>query len=391
MITRLPFCLAGLFGLVQPFAGSVGHAAPKDTDPSSFLVYLGTYTGGKSKGIYACRFDAKSGRVSTIDLAVETRNPSWIELHPSGDSLYAVSEIADFQGGRTGAVAAFAVDRATGKLRFLNSVPSKGTGPCHLAVDATGRFVFPANYGSGSVAMLPILEDGKLGEAKAFFQHSGSSVNPRRQTGPHAHGATLSADNRFLFVPDLGLDQIRVYGFDADQGRLTPHDPPYAALAPGAGPRHFVIHPGQEYAYSINELDSTVTIFYYLADRGALSHRQTITTLPIGFSGQNTTAEIVVHPDGRFVYGSNRGDDSIAVFRADRGGGRLRLEQHVPTGGRTPRSFAIDPTGQWLWAANQSTDNIVLFRIDPESGQLTPSGTTLEIGSPVCVKFLAAN
>lgn len=360
-----------------------------DEASSDFLVYVGTYTGANSKGIHLYRFDARSGEVESRGLAAETRNPSWVELHPSGNYLYAVGEIAEFRGKKSGAVSAYAIDRASGELTPLNRASSGGTGPCHLAVDRTGRSVFVANYGSGSVAMLPVHADGRVGEPTVVFQHEGSSVNERRQKGPHAHGTTLSADNRFLFVPDLGIDRIQVYRYDEGRGTLQRHALPFAALPPGAGPRHFALHPNQEYAYCINELSSTVTILYYLADRGVLSSLSALSTLPSGFEGPSTTAEIEVHPSGKFLYGSNRGHDSIAVFSVSREGRSLRLEQNVPTQGKTPRNFAIDPTGRWLWVANQGSGNIVLFEIDRQSGKLEPAGVDLRVGSPVCLKFLA--
>jgi 6-phosphogluconolactonase len=250
--------------------------------------------------------------------------------------------------------------------------------------------VLVVNYGTGSVAVLAIRDDGSLGDSTAFVQHSGSSVNPKRQQGPHAHSVNLSPDNRFAIVADLGLDQVLVYRFDASSGSLQPNDPPFARVAPGAGPRHFTFHPSGRFAYVINELASTVTAFNWDARRGVLSEIQTISTLPKDFSGENYTAEVVVHPNGRFLYGSNRGHDSIAVFSIDRQG-KLTFIETTPTQGSFPRNFALDPTGRWLFAANQRSDNVVLFRVDPKTGRLSPANRTIRVGSPVCVRFLAAD
>jgi 6-phosphogluconolactonase len=354
-----------------------------------FFVYLGTYTGGKSssKGIYVARFHAGTGELSEPELAAEITNPSFLALHPSRPLLYAVGETGGPQGGT---VSAFAIDRASGRLKLLNQASSRGGGPCHVAVDRTGRYVLVVNYGTGSVAVLAIRDDGSLGDSTAFVQHSGSSVNPKRQQGPHAHSVNLSPDNRFAIVADLGLDQVLVYRFDASSGSLQPNDPPFARVAPGAGPRHFTFHPSGRFAYVINELASTVTAFNWDARRGVLSEIQTISTLPKDFSGENYTAEVVVHPNGRFLYGSNRGHDSIAVFSIDRQG-KLTFIETTPTQGSFPRNFALDPTGRWLLAANQRSDNVVLFRVDPKTGRLSPANRTIRVGSPVCVRFLAAD
>lgn len=362
-------------------------AAPADSGKS--LVFVGTYTGGKSQGIYSFRFDAGSGETTSLGLAAEVKNPSFLATAPTGRFLYAVGELGEFRGVRTGAVSAFAIERESGKLRLLNQASSGGEGPCHIAVDRAGRWVFVANYGGGSVAMLPVRGDGQVGEPAAFFQHRGSSVNPQRQQGPHAHGVTLSPDERFLFVPDLGLDQVMAYRFDAAAGTLAPAELPFAVVPTGAGPRHFAFHPNGQFAYSINELGSTVTVFAYNPERGSLSQLKSVSTLPPKFAGQSTTAEIAVHPSGKFLYASNRGHDSIAVFEVTPRTGALKAAGHVPSGGKTPRNFAIDPTGRWLWAANQDSHSVVLFRIDPKTGGLAAAGTVLEVGSPVCVTFVA--
>ncbi len=379
--------LTGWLALASMSLGLTPTCSATD-DANRWLVFVGTYTGGKSQGIYAFRFHAGSGEVSPLGLAAEAKNPSFLDTDPTGRFLYAVGEQGEFRGVKTGAVSAFAVERETGKLRLLNQVSSGGEGPCHVAVDRTGRWVFVANYGGGSMAMLPVRPDGHLGEPAALFQHQGSSVHPQRQQRPHAHGVTLSPDQRFLFVPDLGLDKVMAYRFAAAAGTLQPAPIPFAALPPGAGPRHFTFHPGGLFAFAINELNSTVTSFAYDAERGSLSQLKSVSTLPRDFTGPNTTAEIEVHPNGRFLYASNRGHDSLVVFEVTPRTGALRAAGHGPTGGKTPRNFALEPGGRWLWAANQGSDNIVLFRVNPETGKLTPSGTVLEVGSPVCVEFL---
>jgi 6-phosphogluconolactonase len=250
--------------------------------------------------------------------------------------------------------------------------------------------VLVANYGGGSVSVLPIQSDGRLGPATGFVQHEGSSVNPRRQERPHAHSMNLDAANRFAFAADLGLDKVLVYRFDANRGTIVPNDPPAATVAPGSGPRHFAFHPRGRNAYVINEMTSTVTAFRYDAGRGRLTELHTISTLPQGFTGNNSTAEVQVHPSGRFLYGSNRGHDSIAIFSIDSDTGRLTQVGHQPTGGRTPRNFGIDPTGVYLLAANQESSTVTVFRIDPRTGRLTPTGQTVNVPVPVCVKMMAA-
>jgi len=365
------------------------RAAAKPAAKGEYLVYIGTYTGKKSKGIYAYRFQAATGKLTSLDLVADTPNPSFLAVHPNRRFLYAVSEIASYEGQKTGAVSAFSIDPETGKLTFLNKISSRGSGPCYLVVDKTGKNVLVANYGGGSVAVLPVKEEGSLGEASAFVQHTGSSVNPKRQQGPHAHSINVSPDNRFAVVADLGLDQVLVYRFDPAKGSLAANDPPFAKVNPGAGPRHFAFHPSGRFAYVINELQSTVTAFAYNAPGGVLKELQTISTLPKDFAGNNSTAEVQAHPSGKFLYGSNRGHDSITVFAIDARKGTLTPLEQVSTQGKTPRNFGIDPTGSYLIAANQGSDNIVVFRIDPKTGRLSPTGQTLEVGSPVCVKFVA--
>ncbi|MBU0714520.1 MAG: lactonase family protein [Verrucomicrobia bacterium] len=358
----------------------------------SCLVYFGTYTSsGKSKGIYTCRLDTSTGILSTPELATETVNPSFLAIHPDRRHLYAVGESGVFGGGKTGAVSAFAIDQVTGKLTLLNCQSTGGLGPCHVNVDLTGKCVLAANYTSGSCASLPVRDDGSLGEIGSFIQHEGSSINPSRQTGPHAHSINLSPDNRFAFVADLGLDKLMIYKLDPARAALIPNNPPFAKVPPGSGPRHMAFHPDGRFAYVINEMLCTVTAFSYEAGQGALKKIQTFSTLPKGVSVQPgySTAEVLVHPRGKFLYGSNRGHDTIAVFAIDQSNGTLRLIQNESTQGKMPRSFGIDPTGAWLLAANQDTGNVVVFSVNPKTGKLKPTGQIVEVGVPVCVKFMS--
>lgn len=370
------------------FAASTAAQAQDKTPPTSKQrVYVGAYTNGDSEGIYLCEFDLKSGALALVGLAAKANNPSFLALHPQGRFLYAVSEVDDYAATGGGAVIAFAVNPDDGQLTPLNNQSSGGRGPCHVALDRNAKNALVANYGSGSAAVIPLADDGTLLKPTATVQHQGSSVNPERQTAPHAHSINVSPDNRFAFVADLGLDKVLVYKLDAATGMLTPNDPPSAQLAPGAGPRHFAFHPSGKFAYVINELTNTVTAFAYDTEQGVLKELQTLTTLPTDFTGNNTTAEVQVHPSGKFLYGSNRGHDSIAMFTIDPATGKLTsLGQH-PSGGKTPRNFGIDPTGAFLLAAHQDSNSVVVHRIDPATGLLAATDHKVEIPTPVCVKF----
>jgi 6-phosphogluconolactonase len=343
--------------------------------------YVGCYTKpGGAKGIYLYQLDLDTGKVSGGALVAEAQNPSFLAVHPSGDFLYAVSENGE------GSVAAYAI-QDDGTLKVLNTQPAKGSGPCHISVDGSGKNAFVANYGSGSIAALPIKEDGSLSPASAFIQHTGKSVDPQRQEGPHAHSVYADESEKFLYACDLGLDKVFIYKLDVDKGTLTPATPPSASVPPGSGPRHFAFHPDGGYAYAINEMASTVTAFKHNADTGALEPMQNISTLPSDFKGTSSTAEVFIHPNGRFLYGSNRGHDSIATFAIDEKTGQLKPLGHTPTGGKTPRGFAIDPTGMWLIAGNQDSDNFIVLKIDPSTGKLTPTGQSLSVGMPVSFIF----
>jgi 6-phosphogluconolactonase len=352
-----------------------------------YLVFAGTYTGGASKGIYAHRFDPSTGRTVSLGLAAETTNPSFLAVHPNRQFLYAVNEVSNYEGN-SGYVSAFSIDLKTGQLTLLNKESSGGGSPCHLAIDRSAKWLMVANYGSGSVSLFPIEQDGKLGKPSMLIRHRGSSVDPRRQAGPHAHSVNLSPDNRFLLVSDLGLDKTMIYRLDADKGVLKANNPPFADLRPGSGPRHLSFHPNGRFVYQINELNSTLSVFAYDSAQGSLREIETLSTLPRGFSDASSTAEVEVHPSGRFVYGSNRGHDSIAVFAVKGRKGTLEPVEHVSTHGKTPRHFAIDPTGEYLFAANQNSGEVALFRIQRKTGRLSFAGTVLQIPTPVCVVFV---
>ena len=370
---------------------TLSFAAPATSqNHGKYLLFVGTYTqeGSKSKGIYAYRFDQATDQITSLGLAAETANPSFVAIHPNGQFLYAVNELQNYKGPNSGGVSAFSIDRATGKLTFLNEVPSRGADPCYIIVDKAGKHVLVANYTGGSIAVFPVLADGKLGAASDFVQHSGHGADPKRQEGPHAHSIDLSPDNRFAFVDDLGLDELKVYKYDAAKGSLTPNSPPFAKLDPGAGPRHFVLHPSGKFAYVVAEMASSVTAFSEDLNKGTLQRLQTVSTLPKDFSGENDDAEIHIHPSGKFLYASNRGHDSIAVFAIDPQKGTLAQIEDVPTQGKIPRSFEIDPTGNFLFAENEKSDNIAVFRIDAKTGRLTATGKVLDVGSPVDMKFL---
>jgi 6-phosphogluconolactonase len=375
----------GTVGLTLPtpaFAGALEFERPGE-----LLVYAGTYTSGKSEGIYLFRLNLTSGELKHVATTKGVKDPSFLALAPSRRYLYAVNEVEEFAGKKSGALSAFAVDQRTGELRLLNQQPSLGGAPCYVIVDRAGRFVLVANYAGGNVAVLPIRRDGSLGEATDVKQDLGSSINAERQEGPHAHCIVLDSANRFAYACDLGTDKIMIFRFDGRRGKLIPNGSPWVQVKPGAGPRHLTFHPDGRFAYVINELHATVTAFAHNRAQGNLKGVQTIATLPADFTGADTSADIHVSPDGRFLYCSNRGHDSIAAFRIDPQNGKLTFIAHESTGGKTPRNFAIDPTGAFLLVANQNSDNIVTFRRDRKTGRLSATGHVAEVPSPVCLKF----
>jgi 6-phosphogluconolactonase len=380
-MTRVLLLSAGLLTLAAPAKGESPPPSGK------YWVFVGTYTGPKSKGIYRMEMDAATGKLSEPELAAETLSPSFLAIHPTGRFLYAVAEVGSIGPKKTGAVTVFSLDPRSGKVEALNQQSSEGPGPCHLVVDRAGKHVLVANYSGGSVAVLPIGPDGKLGEATSSKKHTGSSVNKDRQEAPHAHSINLDPANRFAFAADLGVDKIFVYRYDSDKGTLEPNDPPAAVLAPGAGPRHFAFHPDGKHAYVINELAQSITAFRYDPEHGVLTTMQTVPTLAESFKG-NTTAEVVVHPSGKFLYGSNRGYNSIAAFSIDPNTGDLTAAGQQRTDIKIPRNFNIDPSGKFLVVANQDGDSLVVFRIDEKTGALEPTGHMSKVGTPVCVKFV---
>lgn len=352
-------------------------------------VFVGTYTGPHSKGIYVFHFDPATGKFTPPEVAAETENPSFLAVDPHQHFLYAVNELDSYKGQKSGAVSVFSIDPKTAKLTFRQQVASLGGAPAHLAVDHTGHDLLVANYNGGNVVVFPIKSDGTLGEHTALDQHSGSGPNHERQEGPHAHEIVLTNDNRFAMSPDLGLDKIIIDRFDAARGTLTADNPPFATVAPGSGPRHIVFARSSRFAYLMDEMATDVTVFSVDPKTGGMHALQTIPTVEEHDPG-NTGAEIALDPSGRFLYTSTRKADVITEFSVDPRSGKLTLVGRTPAGGKTPRFFTLDPTGQWLFVANQDSNDVILFRVDKVSGKLTPTGSPLEIGSPVCLVFMPA-
>jgi len=317
---------------------------------------------------------------------IKAVNPSFLAIDGKKRYLYAVNEVSEFAGARSGAVSAYAIDK-TGNLKFLNQQPSMGGDPCHLILDGTSRFVLVANYTGGNVSVLPVKDDGSLGPATDVAQHKGSSVNRERQQGPHAHCIILHTDNRFALAADLGLDKVMIYEFDPKRGKLTPNKEPWVNVKPGAGPRHLTFH--GKYAYVINELNSTLTAFACNAADGTLHEIQTVSTLPKDFTGANHCAELLASPSGEFLYGSNRGHNSIVGFAINARTGKLTHIEHTATQGKTPRNFTIDPTARFLLVANQDSDTIVTFFIDPHTGRLKPTEQVTDVPTPVCLQLVS--
>ena len=385
-VFRQPRCAVQWLFLASLMASRRNYFRAR-SDGTKDRVYIGTYTDHGSQGIYVCEFDSANGTLTPPELAAATVDPSFLAVAPDRHFLYAINETDHFNGQPTGGVSAFSIAPATGKLTLLNQVSSLAPGPAYITLDRSGHFVLIANYDEGSVAVYRIQPDGRIGDSTAFVRHYGSSVNPDRQKGPHAHSIAMSPDNRFAIVADLGLDELLVYPFDAAQGTLG--SPRVIKTDPGVGPRHLTLAASGKFIYVINEMKSSLTVYSYDASDGAMAPLQKISTLPSSFHGENTAAEVVLDASGKFLYASNRGDDnSIAVFRVDQAKGTLTLVEFVPTGGKTPRNFAIDPSGRWLVAANQDSNNIVTFRIYPKTGRLTPAGKAVEVNSPTIVDFV---
>ncbi|HEY4977888.1 MAG TPA: lactonase family protein [Candidatus Acidoferrum sp.] len=379
-ITRIYFLL---FAILFLFTLPISAQSPSH----KYFVYVGTYTNKtESKGIYLYEFSSDTGKLTPKGMAALAVDPSWVAVHPNGKFLYAANE-----SGKTSAVSAYSIDPKSGKLKLLNQLPSQGEDPCHLSFDETGKYLLVANYTSGTVAVFPILPDGHLGEHTAVVKDAGTlGPNKERQEAPHAHWSAVSSHNHFVYVSDLGLDRVLIYKFDDTNGTLTTGEPAdhfSAVLSPGTGPRHAAFAPGGKFMYVLAEMKSSVTVFAN-DNQEVFRSVQEISALPKDFTGRNDAAEIAIDPSGKFLYTSNRGHDSIAIFAMDPAEGTLSPLAIVPTGGKEPRHFAIDPTGHYLLAENQNSNTISEFRIDPATGNLTPTGTVTQVPSPVCIAFL---
>ena len=384
-----------IFLLVATSLCQAVTAAPTSDAPpkNSTLVYVGTYTDtpAKSKGIYLFWFQTEANEVSTLmplGVAAETPSPSFLTLDTKRRLLFCANESETFEGKPGGGVRPFSIDPASGKLKLISQRSSMGAGPCQLVLDQTGKYVLVANYNSGNVAVLPVGMDGTLGEATSVIQDSGKGPNTSRQEGPHAHCVTMSPDNKFAYVCDLGIDKVMVFKFDAAHGKLSENNPPYVQTKPGAGPRHLVFHPSKKFAYLINEIDSTITAFAYDAKTGGLKELQTLSSLPGHYEGPNKAAEIAITPSGKFLFASNRGNETVVLFAIDAGKGTLTLVEQQNTGGKTPRHFGIQPSGKHLAICNQDSDTVLVCGIDATSGRLKPSGVFTPVPSPACAVFL---
>lgn len=362
----------------------------------NIYVYIGTYTqpirfgtgqilNGKGKGIYRFLFNLGTGTLTQDGEATEAINPSYLTMDKSRSFLYAVNELKEYKGQACGSVSAYRVDSETHRLTLLNTQPTGGTDPCHVIVNNENSHVFVSNFMSGSVCVFPIAEDGSLGEASCFIQHSGSSVKQARQSSPHAHSLIFDEYGQLAFVPDLGIDKVMIYRTDSSRGSLEPNGIPFFKARPGAGPRHCVFGRNFRYCYLINELDSSISVLSYNSDSGALYELQKVPTVPDGSVPENTCADVHISPDGRFLYGSNRGHNSIIVYAIDQESGQLSYVDITPSGGEIPRNFTIDPTGSYVLVCNQDSDNIAVFRIDNETGRLSKVSETA-VPTPVCVK-----
>lgn len=371
---RLPLFSLILFLLMLPPA-----------DKEQYLI-VGTYDSPKSEGIYVYKFNSTDGSAKEVS-HVKTSNPSFVTVSPDEKFVYAVHENGN--GGKGGEIAAFAFNKKTGTLSFINKQLSGGDHPCYVEIDKTGKWVITANYTSGSASVLPVNADGSLGAVVSTVQHYGSGKDTARQKGPHAHCSKLSADNRWLFVADLGIDKVMIYAFDDNTGKLTPAKKPFAESQPGSGPRHFTFHPNNKYAYLVEELSGTVETYKY--NNGSLKQVQRISTLPEGDTVFAGSADIHVSPDGKFLYASNRGgSNTIAIYKINSGNGKLSIIGHQSTLGKAPRNFSIDPSGKFLLVGNQNNDEIVIFKRDMKTGLLTDTGKIINVGKPVCLKWVTA-
>ncbi|MGA0557211.1 lactonase family protein [Larkinella sp. VNQ87] len=367
-----------LVTLTTLLLSSMVHAqSPKE------IMYVGTYSTRGSEGIYVLEFDRAKGTLTQIQTISNAKSPSFLAIHPTGQYLYSVNEAAANSGG----VSSYAIEPKTGKLTMLNKESSHGRGPCHIAVDQTGKLAFVSNYGGGTFTVLPIKADGSFGPATDTLKYEGKGPNAQRQEKPHIHSATVSPNNRFVYVCDLGTDKIYIYEFDLATGKVKPAATPFASVSPGSGPRHLAIHPNGKYLYAVEELTSTVAVFALNSKTGALTLLQdNVKTLPDDFTDKNTSADIHTDPNGKFLYQSNRGYNALAMLSIANDG-KVTLLGQQPTEGKTPRNFLIDPKGEYVFAANQDTDNIVVYKLDNKTGKLTPTGTQVNVPSPVCLKL----
>ncbi|MFT4032038.1 MAG: lactonase family protein [Siphonobacter sp.] len=370
--TALTSCLIAL--------GSISFAQPTPYKDNFYLL-VGTYTQKKSEGIYVYQFNNKTGEFQPISIAKGLNNPSFQAISPDQKYVYSVGET-----NGEGAVYSFSFDKKTGTLTQLNTESAGGTGPCHVAIDHTGKWVMVGNYGAGSLSLLPVKTDGSLGTPTQTIQHTGTGPNPKRQDKAHVHSINIAANNRDIYVPDLGIDEVTYYRLNDKTGKLTEEQP--VKVAPGAGPRHFTFHPSNKFAYVINELNKTVTAFTYNSQTGALTNIQSISTIPDDYKGENICADIHISPDGKFLYGSNRGHDSIAIYAIDQKTGKLTLVDIESAGGKHPRNFMIDPSGRFVLVANRDTDNVVIFNRNAKTGKLNPTGREIQVSMPVCLKMI---
>jgi 6-phosphogluconolactonase len=353
------------------------------------LLYVGTYSDRGSEGIYVLEFDRQTGKLSERQTVEDKDSPSFLTIHPNGKYLYAVYREGKDADDQHGTVTAFAIDPKDGKLSKLNEQSSEGAGPCHVSVDPDGQLVYVSNYGEGNLSVYPVGSDGRLKKASDVVQHTGGSVNPDRQQEPHMHSIIPSKSGDVIYASDLGIDKIMLYQPDLSSGKLSAASPAFAASTPGAGPRHFALHPSGRWAFSIEELSSTIAAYAVDASTGSLKRVDRMTTLPKGASAEgNSTADIHVSPDGKFVYGSNRGHDSIVIYAVDTDTGKLTHVGNEPAGGQHPRNFCLDDQGEFVWVANRDTDNVVVFRRDAATGKLTPTGNEIKVPLAVCVQQL---
>ena len=346
------------------------------------FVYFGSHSPRPGTGFSLAHFDTDTGVLTKPEFLLEAKEPAYFVIHPDGRHLYTCNS------GPPGGVSAYAIEPHTGRLTLLNRVLAGGVDTSYLSLDRTSRYALAANYDGGNIAVFALKPDGTIGDYTAFVQHTGSSVNPQRQTHAYAHSIIPDPANRFALVADLGVDKLFVYRFDEATGALAPNSPAFVTIAPGSGPRHVKFHPNGRWVYLINEIASTVVAFNWDGVKGTLAEFQTISTLPPDFTGTSTCAEVEVHPNGKFLYGSNRGHDGLAVFAIDAATGRLTSVEHVSSGGKTPRNFAFDPTAHWIICTNHGSDNAVVFRVDENTGRLTRTGEPVSVPGPFCERFL---